>query len=156
MESPLSRTYPGTSPFFTTPLAPKITDPKEPPTSRTYHYHDIPPTNYPPQWTLLLLHGFPDFSYSWRYIIPQLINKGLRLIIPDMLGCGLTSAPTEPERICEYSRMSLVQDFKGLLDHVRAGKVASTGHVSQMEKVAELLWSGEFFKTFWPQLRTAQ
>ena len=77
--------------------------------------------------TLLLLHGFPDFSYSWRYIIPQLINKGLRLIIPDMLGCGLTSAPTEPERVGEYSRMSLVQDFKGLLDHARAGEGCQYG-----------------------------
>lgn len=38
---------------------------------------------------LLLIHGFPDFWYGWKNIIPDLKDK-YRLIIPDMRGVNLS------------------------------------------------------------------
>ena len=38
----------------------------------------------------LLLHGFPELSFSWRKIIPQLSNAGFRVIAPDQRGYGKT------------------------------------------------------------------
>ena len=43
----------------------------------------------------LLLHGFPELSFSWRKIIPILANEGFRVIAPDMRGYGLTSGGTK-------------------------------------------------------------
>jgi pimeloyl-ACP methyl ester carboxylesterase len=40
--------------------------------------------------TLLLIHGFPDFSYGWRHQIKPWASKGWRVVAPDMLGYGGT------------------------------------------------------------------
>lgn len=38
-----------------------------------YYYLESHPTNTS-LGTVLLLHGFPDFSYSWRYQVPYLTS----------------------------------------------------------------------------------
>ena len=35
---------------------------------------------------VVLLHGFPEFWYSWRFQIPILADAGFRVIAPDMRG----------------------------------------------------------------------
>jgi alpha-beta hydrolase superfamily lysophospholipase len=35
---------------------------------------------------VLLLHGFPDDRYLWRYQVPALAAAGFRVIAPDMRG----------------------------------------------------------------------
>ena len=40
------------------------------------------------QPTVLLLHGFPELSFSWRKIMPILANEGFRVIAPDMRGAS--------------------------------------------------------------------
>ncbi|BFI24233.1 soluble epoxide hydrolase / lipid-phosphate phosphatase [Marchantia polymorpha subsp. ruderalis] len=37
---------------------------------------------------VLLLHGFPEFWYSFRYQIPALAAAGFRVIVPDTRGAG--------------------------------------------------------------------
>jgi len=39
---------------------------------------------------IVLLHGFPELSYSWRKIITTLSNKGFHVIAPDQRGFGRT------------------------------------------------------------------
>ncbi|KAL3291175.1 epoxide hydrolase [Colletotrichum asianum] len=39
---------------------------------------------------ILLLHGFPNLSYDWRYILPLLANAGYHAVAPDMRGFGRT------------------------------------------------------------------
>ncbi|MFW9952359.1 MAG: alpha/beta fold hydrolase, partial [Candidatus Thorarchaeota archaeon] len=41
---------------------------------------------------LFLLHGFPDFWYGWKNVIPDL-KEHFRLIIPDMRGYNLSDKP---------------------------------------------------------------
>ena len=42
---------------------------------------------------VLLLHGLPSQSYSWRNIIPALASQGTRAIAPDWIGFGFSSKP---------------------------------------------------------------
>ena len=42
---------------------------------------------------VLLLHGLPSQSYSWRNIIPALATQGTRAIAPDWIGYGFSSKP---------------------------------------------------------------
>lgn len=36
--------------------------------------------------TVLLLHGMPDTFSLWRYLVPELLSAGYRVVAPDMLG----------------------------------------------------------------------
>jgi haloalkane dehalogenase len=49
------------------------------------HYVDEGPRDAPP---ILMLHGNPDWSYSFRKLIPAFAAAGFRAIAPDMLGFG--------------------------------------------------------------------
>ena len=42
---------------------------------------------------VLLLHGFPEFWYSWRLQIPALAAAGYRVVAPDMRGYNLSEKP---------------------------------------------------------------
>ncbi|MGB0917805.1 MAG: alpha/beta fold hydrolase [Flavobacteriales bacterium] len=45
--------------------------------------------------TLLLLHGFPESSYSFHGILDGMLNVFDRIILVDMIGYGLSDKPTE-------------------------------------------------------------
>ena len=40
---------------------------------------------------IILLHGFPELSYSWRKILIPLANAGYYVVAPDQRGYGMTS-----------------------------------------------------------------
>jgi epoxide hydrolase 4 len=42
---------------------------------------------------VVLLHGFPEFWFSWRFQISVLAAAGLRVVAPDMRGYNLSSRP---------------------------------------------------------------
>ena len=44
---------------------------------------------------VLLCHGWPELSYSWRHQIPALADAGFHVVAPDMRGFGRTSAPAD-------------------------------------------------------------
>jgi soluble epoxide hydrolase/lipid-phosphate phosphatase len=74
---------------------------------------------------VLLLHGFPELWYSWRYQIPALANAGFHAIAPDLRGYGETD---KPEGIEAYDIHHLVGDLTGLLDALGVERVAVVGH----------------------------
>ncbi|KAJ3358875.1 hypothetical protein GGF32_009886 [Allomyces javanicus] len=39
---------------------------------------------------LFLVHGFPDIWAGWRKVIPGLVARGYRVVVPTMRGCGLS------------------------------------------------------------------
>jgi len=43
--------------------------------------------------TVLLLHGLPCHSYTWRLLMPLLAEQGLASIAPDWIGCGFSDKP---------------------------------------------------------------
>lgn len=54
------------------------------------HYVDEGPRDAPP---VLLLHGNPTWGYLWRDAIPPLLAAGLRVVVPDQIGFGLSEKP---------------------------------------------------------------
>jgi len=74
---------------------------------------------------VLLLHGFPELWYSWRYQIPALASAGFRAIAPDLRGYGETD---KPEGIEYYDIHHLVGDLVGLLDILGLKRAVIVGH----------------------------
>lgn len=50
---------------------------------------------------ILLLHGEPAWSYIYRDIIPLLVEKGFRVIAPDLIGCGKSDKLVN-KKVCTY------------------------------------------------------
>jgi epoxide hydrolase 4 len=74
---------------------------------------------------VVLLHGFPDFWYSWRHQIPALAAAGFRVIAPDMRGYNLSSKPTE---VSAYEPRRLAGDIRELIRERGASKACVSGH----------------------------
>lgn len=75
--------------------------------------------------TVMLLHGFPDFWYTWKEQIPMLIEAGYRVVAPDLRGYNLSS---KPEGVDHYSIDTLCADVNGLIEHLGEEQVFLTGH----------------------------
>ncbi len=73
---------------------------------------------------VLLLHGFPEFWYSWRHQIEALASR-FHVVAPDMRGANLTDKPLSA---ADYTIDLLVQDVIGLIDFFGAQKAAIVGH----------------------------
>jgi len=74
---------------------------------------------------VLLLHGFPETSYSWRHQMSSLAGAGFHVIAPDMRGYGASDAPESSE---EYTSLHIVGDIIGLLDTFNLKEVYVVGH----------------------------
>lgn len=81
---------------------------------KTYHYLHGKPWGVP-RATILLVHGWPDLAFGWRYQVPFLMSLGLRVIVPDMLGYGGTDAPQD---LSLYSLKSVCDDLAELVRQV--------------------------------------
>ena len=42
---------------------------------------------------VVLLHGFPEFWWSWRHQMRALVDAGFHVVAPDMRGFNESSAP---------------------------------------------------------------
>jgi pimeloyl-ACP methyl ester carboxylesterase len=74
---------------------------------------------------VVLAHGFPETSYSWRHQIPALAAAGYHVLAPDQRGYGRTSCPAD---IAAYNVADLSADLIGLIDDVGAEKAVFIGH----------------------------
>lgn len=45
--------------------------------------------------TVLLLHGEPTWGYLYRTMIPTLVEAGVRVIVPDLIGFGRSDKPVD-------------------------------------------------------------
>jgi pimeloyl-ACP methyl ester carboxylesterase len=75
--------------------------------------------------TVVLLHGFPEFWYSWRKQIPALAAAGFRVLAPDLRGYNLSD---KPAGVHAYRMELLTADVAGLIAHVGGGPAAVVGH----------------------------
>ncbi len=74
---------------------------------------------------VILLHGFPENSHSYRYQLPALAEAGYRAIAPDLRGYGETDAP---EGVAEYAFPKLVGDIVGLISALGEESAHIVGH----------------------------
>src|SRR6202040_3212483 len=74
---------------------------------------------------VVLLHGFPEFWYSWRHQIPALAEAGFRVIAPGMRGYNLSG---KPKGVRPYRLEMLTADIAGLIRHAGASRATVVGH----------------------------
>jgi pimeloyl-ACP methyl ester carboxylesterase len=66
---------------------------------------------------LLLLHGFPELSFSWRKVMPALADAGYHVIAPDQRGYGRTTGwrADYDGDLGPFRLLNLVRDALGLV-----------------------------------------
>ncbi len=74
---------------------------------------------------ILLLHGVPTWSYTFRKIIPVCLNAGNRIIAPDIPGFGLSDKPLDPKR---YTLENLVYWLSEFFISLNLEQVCIFGH----------------------------
>jgi pimeloyl-ACP methyl ester carboxylesterase len=74
---------------------------------------------------VLLLHGFPEFWYSWRHQIPALARAGFRAVAPDMRGYHLSE---KPKGVGAYRMEKLTADVVALAGSLGEKQAHVVGH----------------------------
>jgi pimeloyl-ACP methyl ester carboxylesterase len=74
---------------------------------------------------VVLLHGFPEFWYSWRHQIPVLAAHGYRVIAPDLRGYNQSD---KPAGLRPYRLDVLADDVAGLIAEAGADRATVVGH----------------------------
>jgi pimeloyl-ACP methyl ester carboxylesterase len=74
---------------------------------------------------VLLLHGFPETSYEWRFLLPVLARAGYRAVAFDQRGY---SPGARPGDVADYGILSLIGDVVGVADALGAKRFHLIGH----------------------------
>jgi pimeloyl-ACP methyl ester carboxylesterase len=88
---------------------------------------------------VVLCHGWPELSYSWRHQLSALAAAGFHVVAPDMRGFGRTSAPTEIEA---YSIFHHVGDMVALVAALGETQAVIVGH----DWGAPVAWHAAMFR----------
>ncbi|WP_324275242.1 haloalkane dehalogenase [Blastococcus brunescens] len=128
--------------------------------------------------TVLLLHGEPSWSFLYRRMIPVLVDAGLRVVAPDLVGFGRSDKPAGREdysyaghvgwmRETLFDRLDLRdatlvgQDWGGLIglrllaehpDRFARVVVANTGLPTGDQEMSEAFLAWQTFSQQSPQL----
>lgn len=85
------------------------------------HYVDEGSPDAP---SVLLLHGEPTWGYLYRSMIPVLVDAGLRVVVPDLVGFGRSDKPVETY---DYTFARQVQWTTRLVERVELRDVTLVG-----------------------------
>jgi pimeloyl-ACP methyl ester carboxylesterase len=88
---------------------------------------------------VLLCHGWPELSYSWRHQIPAMAAAGFHVVAPDMRGFGRTSAPASVDA---YSIFDTVGDMVALVAALGEKQAVIVGH----DWGAPVAWHAALFR----------
>lgn len=76
---------------------------------------------------ILLLHGFPEISFSFRYLILLFEKAGYYCIAPDQRGYGKTKSKIK-ETLGSFSVLNLAKDMSCLMKRLNIDKYHLIGH----------------------------
>ncbi|MDE0584371.1 alpha/beta hydrolase [Planococcus sp. A6] len=74
---------------------------------------------------VVLLHGFPEFSYGFHHQMEELAASGYRVVVPDQRGYHLSD---KPEQIEDYTINKLSDDIAGLIEAFGETSAIVIGH----------------------------
>ncbi|WP_148613396.1 haloalkane dehalogenase [Nocardioides rubriscoriae] len=77
------------------------------------HHLDEGPADGP---VVLLLHGQPTWSYLYRHVVPVLVDAGLRVVAPDLVGFGRSDKPARHTDYTLQRHVDWVRSFVAALD----------------------------------------
>ena len=113
-------------------------------------YHEAAPTQHSDLVSALCLHGFPETSFMWRYVIAALAESGRRAVAPDLPGFG--DSPPDPPgtwerqvQALERFRMGLGLERVALVVHDWGGLIGLRWACEHPEAVAALVISNTGF-----------
>jgi len=81
---------------------------------------------------VLLVHGWPQFWYAWRLVMPGLARH-FRVIAPDQRGRGQTSKPPPGPSGHGYDTGTLANDLAALMDALGHQSFSVVGHDTGMD-----------------------
>lgn len=87
-------------------------------------FMDVKPSATANGRSVLLLHGKNFSGAYWERTAKELAGRGFRVVIPDQIGFGKSSKPTD----IQYSFHMMAAHAKALLDHLDIGKAVVVGH----------------------------
>ncbi len=73
---------------------------------------------------LVLIHGFPDYWYTWRAQMPELA-KNFKVVAMDQRGYNQSD---QPEGVQNYAMDKLVGDVKSVVEHFQREQATIIGH----------------------------
>ena len=88
----------------------------------TLHYVEAGPVDGP---LAILLHGFPEFWFSWRRQIVALANAGFRVAVPDLRGYNTSD---KPKNVSDYGVSLLAKDVKEFIESLGEEAAFLAGH----------------------------
>lgn len=56
-----------------------------------------PPDVDPARPTVVMIHGNPTWGLLWRKVVADLLGDGVRVVVPDLIGLGLSDKPPDAE-----------------------------------------------------------
>jgi len=74
---------------------------------------------------VILMHGWPEQSLSWRHQVPALVAAGYRVAVPDMRGYGESGKPHPVEA---YALNHLADDMQAVAAGLGATRWVAVGH----------------------------
>jgi pimeloyl-ACP methyl ester carboxylesterase len=108
-------------------------DPERFDPSFSFRYHDVGDVNLyvasagpaDAKSTVVMLHGFPEFWFTYRHQMVALAAAGYRVVVPDLRGYNKSD---RPGRVDDYRVEHLVADVRGLLRALGTERVHLVGH----------------------------
>jgi len=74
---------------------------------------------------VILMHGWPEQSLSWRHQVPALVAAGYRVAVPDMRGYGESG---KPDAVQDYGLNLLADDMQAVAAGLGADTWFAVGH----------------------------
>lgn len=74
---------------------------------------------------VILLHGFPEYWYSWRHQLPFLASLGFRVVAPDLRGFNKSS---KPKGMQSYRSETVANDISQLIRKLGKPSAHIVGH----------------------------
>lgn len=71
---------------------------------------------------VVLLHGFPETSFAWRKVMPELAER-YTVIAPDLRGCGASDRPDTG-----YDKQTVASDIHGLVRQLGFDRIKLVAH----------------------------
>jgi pimeloyl-ACP methyl ester carboxylesterase len=72
---------------------------------------------------VILLHGFPQFWWTWRHLIPELADQGFRVVAVDLRGYGASDHPPHG-----YDPTTLSDDIAAIIRSLGEDRATVIGH----------------------------
>jgi pimeloyl-ACP methyl ester carboxylesterase len=71
----------------------------------------------------ILLHGFPDTPHTWSHVLPRIVAKGFRVVMPFMRGYHPTGIPPR-----DADQETIARDVLALIEALGAQSAIVIGH----------------------------